>query len=135
MHTVRLAVVPTWARHQERQQRRPNSTRLADQVWDWTKGDIFHVLLLALPFAIAAGAAGWSPRAVFALGVLAEAGLEAIMTSSVERCCLSLGHRAAGFCADAITNITPASVRNFTSGILFMCLRAHQSPSWESRPA
>lgn len=108
-HHVRTAVFPVKERW-ERDERRHSVLMLFSQVWKWMKGDLFHLLLVALPFAIVAGSRPWSVESIFALGILSFAGLEAMMTSSMERWCVSLGPTAGGICADVITNVTPTSV-------------------------
>ncbi|KAH8895467.1 hypothetical protein GQ53DRAFT_51015 [Thozetella sp. PMI_491] len=83
---------------------------LLGQLWLWVTSDIAHVLLLAVPLALAAGSRNWPTVAVFALGVLAFAGLDAFTGSSLDRVCLLLGPGASGFCADVIMNITPTTI-------------------------
>jgi hypothetical protein len=90
--------------------RQTTKKRLSDLVWEWMVGDIFHLFLVFVPFAIAAGCRDWGQKTTFAFGIAALIGLESASSSSMERLCLPLGQQAGLFGAEVISNITPTTV-------------------------
>src|SRR3569833_256120 len=104
-------------------------------IFDWWRSENFQLLLVFVPFAIAAGARGWGFDVVFSLNAIAIAGLEVFTNSHLDRLCLSLAHRtASGLCSVAVPAIFPTTVSSSHWRLplfFFFCVsRAHRFAGW-----
>lgn len=116
---IKHAVAPL-SRHQREKQR---ATRLFSFLWEWATSDVFHLLLVCVPAALVAGSLGWKSDIIFSLGVLSLAGLEAVISSSLERLCLPFSEEGRGlYYADLISIVTPTAVslRFYVLPLLFI---------------
>lgn len=73
--------------------------------------DVVHLLIAFVPFALAAGFCEWKTELVFSFGLLSLIGLDAVISSSLDRICLSFdGKVPKSYFADLISIVTPTTV-------------------------
>lgn len=94
-------------------------------IWQWFISDVIHFFIVFVPFSLTAGSCGWRTETVLALGVLSLTGLDTVISSSVDRICLSFDGRVSrSFFADLISIITPTTVSVNVNPLLVLSLCA-----------
>ncbi|KAL6809540.1 hypothetical protein V8C40DRAFT_259219 [Trichoderma camerunense] len=106
LHVIQVKLTPRG----RKAGRRTKRERILRQFWEWVIGDIFHLLLIFVPLALASGAQKWSQKSTFSLGILALAGLESVSASSIEQLCLPLSGLREQLCAEAISNVVSTAI-------------------------
>lgn len=94
-----------------REQRKHHAVKPFSSLWQYAKSDVFHSLLVFVPFALVAGSCVWRSELVFSFCVLSLAGLDAVVSSSLERLCLPFSRGGTRlYFADLISIVTPTTV-------------------------
>lgn len=86
---VKHALAPS-SRNAKKNVHSPSS---CSSLWEWFRSDVVHLFIVFVPFSLAAGSRGWRMEIVLALGVLSLTGLDAGISSSLDRICLSFDGR------------------------------------------